>query len=1409
MVLITLSAVNAVSAADSSVIYVNNSGGNDSWDGQYAEWIVDTLSGPKKSIKNATGTVSEGGTVQIANEVYTGTGNTNITISRNMTITGQNKDKTIISGNDTNWIFKVVSNVNVTIQNLTMTNGNATYGGAIYNNGTLTVFDSIFLNNKATALGGAISNYNGTISSLKGCTFTNNSAGFGGAIDNNYCTIGTVIDCNFTGNNAIYGGAISNWEGNITTLSGSMFSNNAASKSGGAVGNYKGIITNWSNCNLTNNTAADEDYGGGAVFNYGTIANLSGCNFIGNNATDSGGAIYNNGTINVHFNIFLNNSATKGSAIYCSDGTVNAEYNWWGSKGNPSGKISGFAVSKWIVLTVNVSSTSINRGKTSTITADLLHDSDGVYHDPADGHVPDGVNVSFKSDYVGHVDSESVSTSNGIATTTFISENLGLATVSAAADSQTVNTQISVGRNDVYVSNAGSDIDGDGSQSNPFKTIKTGILNVFPGGRLHIADGTYTGENNTNMVISSDMTITGQSRDSTIINGTYSAQIFQIQNGVKVTIANLTLANGNATNGGAICNYGNVTVENSNFTGNNATYGGAILNLGNLTVTDSYFSANNATSGGAISNSGTLSIKNTKFNSNTAGNMGGAIYNAGDLTVSDGDFTDNRAISGGAIYNYADSGFSANLNVKNCTFTGNKAVGTASEAFGGAIFNLGALIIDNSAFNSNSAINGASIYNKNNSILNNITFISNTASSSAIYNYYGTMTVNNSNFTRNNAVEDGGAINNYYGTLKVNNSIFTENSVTGGDAIGGFCGGAIINYGTLMISSSIFRDNNAHSSGGAIYNRDGDVTVNNSVFIGNEAMNGAGAIGNGANLNVNSSIFEDNHVSGNPYTYSGLGGAISNGGNLIIHFSQFIRNTASNYHTPFPGNNIYNSGSLNIEYNWWGSNYGPGDSTCTGYPTYNIYSPFTWLVMNITAFPNLINNITTSTITVDLTHDNVGNYYDSDLGHVPDGIPVKFTTTLGNIDNQAFTVDGIAQNTLNGGLINGVADVTTIMDYQALDTFVSIDTIPPTVTTSDPANNTKTNSTNKVITIVFSESIQAGSVYDSISIIGPSGAVSIIKSIKGNVLTITPTSGYINGNYTVNIPVNAVTDLAGNGLETAFTSGFTVDTVQPMVTASPTKGVSNSSITVNLSSESDAIIYYRINNGSWHTFTGAGKVSITSSGTNKLEFYAIDAAGNPSSHTSYSYTIDKTAPVVTATPTGGLSKSISVTLSSESNAKIYYRLNGGSWHTFTGTGKVSITSAGTNKLEFYVVDRAGNPSAHKTYTYTIDKTDPKVAATSPKNGVIGVSRTSTVSIRLSENILKSVNWSKIYIKNLKTGSKCKITAWVSGNHIYIKTNSKRAAYTSYQVYILAAAVKDSAGNNLAATYAFKFKTGKY
>ncbi len=136
---------------------------------------------------------------------------------------------------------------------------------------------------------------------------------------------------------------------------------------------------------------------------------------------------------------------------------------------------------------------------------------------------------------------------------------------------------------------------------------------------------------------------------------------------------------------------------------------------------------------------------------------------------------------------------------------------------------------------------------------------------------------------------------------------------------------------------------------------------------------------------------------------------------------------------------------------------------------------------------------------------------------------------------------------------------------------------------------------------------------------------------------------------------------------------------------------------------------------------------------------------------------------------------------------------------------------GTYTVKLVVSNSAGNDAEIKTgyitSKYAIDKTAPKISSIYPKKYARSVSRTNTIKIRFSENIKASVNWSKVYVKNLRTGKKVKISKLIKNNMLYIKT-SKRSAYTWYQIYIPAYAVKDSAGNKLTRGYTWKFKTGR-
>ena len=274
LVLIFSFGTHSVSAAPRDIIYVNGSGGNDSWDGLSATWTSGT-NGPKLSIKNATGTVNNGGIVNIAKGNYKGVNNTKITINKNMTIIGQSQTDTIINGTDSAWIFKIQNDAAVTISNLSIANGYVfDVPGVIYNKGNLT---------------------------LNGCNFLKNSQQ------------GSVEICV---------GPIYN-KGTLTVIASNFVENYACNSGGGAIFNT-GTLT-VADSNFTKNMG----YGcGGAIFNYGT-SSVTGSNFNGNQAYGAGGAIFNVGNLTVTGSSFTDNYACgfgDGPIVQIAGGAIFNEY---------------------------------------------------------------------------------------------------------------------------------------------------------------------------------------------------------------------------------------------------------------------------------------------------------------------------------------------------------------------------------------------------------------------------------------------------------------------------------------------------------------------------------------------------------------------------------------------------------------------------------------------------------------------------------------------------------------------------------------------------------------------------------------------------------------------------------------------------------------------------------------------------------------------------------------------------------------------------------------------------------------------------------------------------------------------------------------------------------------------------
>lgn len=92
-------------------------------------------------------------------------------IDKNLTITSN--ENNVINGNS-NQLFTVTKGNNLTLHGLTIINAYEEYGGAIYNEGTMTIINSSLNNNKAIYYGGAI--YNDGDLTIINPTISNNTA---------------------------------------------------------------------------------------------------------------------------------------------------------------------------------------------------------------------------------------------------------------------------------------------------------------------------------------------------------------------------------------------------------------------------------------------------------------------------------------------------------------------------------------------------------------------------------------------------------------------------------------------------------------------------------------------------------------------------------------------------------------------------------------------------------------------------------------------------------------------------------------------------------------------------------------------------------------------------------------------------------------------------------------------------------------------------------------------------------------------------------------------------------------------------------------------------------------------------------------------------------------------------------
>lgn len=273
-----------------------------------------------------------------------------------------------VSGNNVFRVFDV--SANATISGLTITGGSSSFGGGIFNTGTLAVSSSTLSGNSCANSGGGIMNWGAL--TVNNSTLSGNSANNGGGIANGGTL--TVLSTSFNSNTAFGGGGIAN--GGTVTVVSSTFSGNSAYGGGGITNG--GTLT-LDSCNFSGNLGSSG--GGGGIYNYGTLtvvnttlrANSAGggggiinwlggtatvynCTLCSNSASDGGG-IFNYGTLTVDSSTVSGNNSTGDAGGIENRGTLTAQNCTL--TGNSAGPVGG-AISNSGTMTLDNSTLSGN-----------------------------------------------------------------------------------------------------------------------------------------------------------------------------------------------------------------------------------------------------------------------------------------------------------------------------------------------------------------------------------------------------------------------------------------------------------------------------------------------------------------------------------------------------------------------------------------------------------------------------------------------------------------------------------------------------------------------------------------------------------------------------------------------------------------------------------------------------------------------------------------------------------------------------------------------------------------------------------------------------------------------------------------------------------------------------------------
>jgi hypothetical protein len=217
--------------------YVNASCGDDNWSGESP--VCQSPDGPKATIQAAVNAASALDTIELADGTYSGAGNKNILIDKDLCIRSESLDPTlcIIDLEEDGRAFRIYGNTSIglcLIEGITVENGYVLPSGGLQAEPMLPDDEGPEEGN-----GGAIELY--SPATLKNCIFVRNKAlrGAGGAIMIGGGGESRILSCVISSNESSFGGGIFAQSTDMSEVRDSVIQNNLAFSFGGGVMCYQ------------------------------------------------------------------------------------------------------------------------------------------------------------------------------------------------------------------------------------------------------------------------------------------------------------------------------------------------------------------------------------------------------------------------------------------------------------------------------------------------------------------------------------------------------------------------------------------------------------------------------------------------------------------------------------------------------------------------------------------------------------------------------------------------------------------------------------------------------------------------------------------------------------------------------------------------------------------------------------------------------------------------------------------------------------------------------------------------------------------------------------------------------------------------------------------------------------------